>query len=84
MSAGKWFVALLIAIVLVVLYAYVEPKLSQPGDPKTKISDQHPKFNLHPQIDNTDTYAIPLDSSEKDEDIELEQLEDGVQKIKKR
>lgn len=77
MSSSKWIIALIIAIVIIAVYAYVEPQFRSPDDPKTPISDQNPRFNLHPEKDKTDTYAIQLDSSEKDQNDELKELEQG-------
>jgi len=77
----KWLIALIIAVLIVVLYAYVEKKFpQQAGFPTTPISDQNPKFNLHREKDRTDTYAIQLDSSESEQNSELKQLETGVKK----
>lgn len=38
--------------------------------------NDNPPYNFHGEIDNTDTYAIPLDSSEEDQEEELESFEE--------
>ncbi len=77
MSSNKWIIAAIAGVIVLALYTYVEPKFNAPNDPKTAISDQHPKFNLHPEVDKTDIFAIPLDNSEEDDDVTLTELEEG-------
>ena len=76
MSSIKWIFALIIVIAVIAFYAYVESKFTDPTQPTTLISDQNPPFNLRPQVDKTDIFAIPYDLSEEEGDDELEELED--------
>lgn len=39
-----------------------------------------PAYNLHGEVDKTDIYAIPLDSSEEEQEEELEELEHPAKK----
>jgi hypothetical protein len=82
MKSKGWTIAAIIALVILALYAYVEPKIKQPGVPTSEISDKNPKYNLHPETDKTDTFAIQLDSSEEDQNVELQELENGYKRKK--
>lgn len=37
--------------------------------------NDNPPYNFHGEIDKTDIFAIPLDNSEEDQDVELESFE---------
>jgi hypothetical protein len=45
-----------------------------PVDRSAQYND-HPKYNFHGEVDKTDIYAIPLDSSEEEQDEELDKFE---------
>ena len=44
--------------------------------PSNKQYNDNPPYNFHGEIDNTDIYAIPLDSSEEEQDEELDEFEE--------
>lgn len=45
-----------------------------PVDRSSQYND-HPAYNFHGEIDKTDIYAIPLDNSEEDQNVELNEFE---------
>jgi hypothetical protein len=55
------------------------PKQVQQPQPKEKIP-----YNLHPEADNTDSYAIPSDSTEAELNEEIKELNEEAAKHSRR
>lgn len=69
--------ALSLSILFFSLFGMASAATQAPSQTKPAPYNDHPAFNLHDEIDKTDTYAIQLDSSEEEQNEELESLEEG-------
>ncbi len=71
MLAKKWATRLMMGILGIGSYSLMAAEETRSSNQQ---ADNVP-FNLHREIDDTDTYAIQLDSSEEEQDEELADLE---------
>ena len=68
---------------MIALCAFVVPFSSvMATESKEPEYNDHPKYNFHGEVDNTDIFAIQLDRSEEEQDDELESLEEGYPPVK--
>lgn len=66
-----------LSALMAIVCSFVFASALQATQPKAAPYNDHPPYNLHEEKDKTDIFAIPLDSSEEEQNEELEELEEG-------
>lgn len=89
MLSSKWTSCLLIGVFAVAMSSCAtqesKPKpakpavqppapVKEPNEEAPRNRDEKTTYNLHPEADNTDSYAVPSDSTEEELNEEMEDL----------